>query len=104
MTQRFSPRLLAAFARLRFRLAASTMVEGDLVETLGELRYRGRVDRRHLPWVPAGQRARVLALGPMPRESGGALIELLDGAGDPSGYWTGAPTRQLRRIGARREP
>ncbi len=88
----------ALLARLRFALARHDLRVGDTVEVRLAQSYRARLTPRHLAYVPAGTRARVVGLGPMAGTAGGALIEVLDAAGMPSGYRSAAPIRELRRV------
>lgn len=83
-------RLARLVAELRFAFMPRRIVPGDRVVVLVDLRYRARLDRWHLPCVPAGARGMVRAVGAMPGFAGGAVIDLLDAAGRPSRYWTGA--------------
>lgn len=90
-------RLLARLlARVRFALARPRLHVGDAVVTVVTLRYRARVAPDHLPAVPAGTPAVIRAIAPMPGTAGGAIIDLLDMTGRPSGFWTGAALDELR--------
>ena len=100
MVSSLLPRVLAD---LRFALAPPRFAPGDRVETTAPVRYVGRVSPSHLPCVPAGTRGVVRALAPMPGAIGGAIIDLLDMAGEPSGYWTGVPLTELRPVPVRRD-
>ena len=83
---------------LAYRLTPLVFEVGDPVELIRDARYRGRLDARHLPCVPAGTHGVITAIGPMPGYGAGCLIEITDASGQLSGYWTGAPTADFRRI------
>ncbi len=85
-------------ARVRFAVRLSGIAPGDRVEFIAPVGYERRTDERHLAYVPAGMRGIVRDIAPMPGCSGGAIVELLDEAGESSGYWTGAALTDLRRI------
>ena len=87
-------------ADLRFAVLPRRVAPGDRVETVVPVRYLGRLSPSHLPCVPAGTRGVIRALAPMPGSTGGAIVDLLDMAGQPSGYWTGVPLEDLRRVPA----
>ena len=84
-------------ARLRFALAPRDLAPGDEVELVCAVRYRERIDPDHLAACPAGTRALIIGLGPMPGTAGGALLRLTDSAGAPTRYWTGAAINEVRR-------
>jgi hypothetical protein len=87
-----------AFADLRFALLPPRLAAGDVVEVRVPLAYGARLSASHIPCVPAGTRGIVRAVAPMPGAPGGAILDLLDMAGRPSGYWTGCSTSDLRRL------
>ena len=85
-------------ANLRFACTPKRLHVGDRVELTAPARYLARLAPDHLPAVPAGTRAVIRAIAPMPGTAGGAIVDLLDMAGVPSGYWTGIALTQLRPI------
>lgn len=96
MTLRASLSRLAA--NLRFASTPHRLRVGDRVELTAPARYLARLAPDHLPAVPAGTLAVVRAIAPMPGTAGGAIVDLLDMAGAPSGYWTGIALTHLRPI------
>ncbi|HEX5827698.1 MAG TPA: hypothetical protein VFY23_09275 [Candidatus Limnocylindrales bacterium] len=90
--------LARLLADLRFALRPPRLAPGDLVVVTAPLRYRSRLSKTHLPCVPEGTRGVVRAVAPMPGAPGGAILDILDMAGHPSGYWTGASVDELRRL------
>lgn len=90
--------LARSVARLRFLVDPPTLAPGDVVELTEAQRYLARISATHLPCVPAGVREVVRAIAPMPGAPGGAIVDLLDMAGQPSGYWTAASVGELRRV------
>jgi hypothetical protein len=85
-------------ARVRFAVRSSGIAPGDRVEFVVPVGYVRRTHERHLAFVPAGMRGVVRDIAPMPGCSGGAIVELIDEAGQSTGYWTGAALTELRRI------
>ncbi len=85
-------------ARARFAVRRPRLERGDLVEFMVDVSYVKRTNERHLGYVPAGMRGVVRDIGPMPGCAGGAIVELLDGTGRASGYWTAAGLGELRRV------
>ena len=90
--------LQRALADVRFFLLPPPFAPGNIVETTVPIQYHGRLSDTHLPAVPAGTRGIIRALAPMPGAPGGAILDILDMAGKPSGYWTGASVADLRVV------
>ena len=85
-------------ARVLFAFRRRDIEAGDRVAFRVPVSYGARLDRRHLAYVPAGVNGVVRDVAPMPGCAGGAIVDLLDGTGRPSGYWTGAMLAELRRV------